>query len=51
MTREGETYDCGVCGGEHIIQVEEKGMPSVLGFTEYYVECPAYGAIVWTTSE
>jgi hypothetical protein len=50
MTREGEPYDCKVCGGEHKIKVDEKGMPSAFGFIEYYVDCPEYGAIVWTDS-
>lgn len=50
MTREGEPYDCRVCGGEHTIKVDRSGTPAIFGFVEYYVECPEYGEIVWTVA-
>ena len=48
MTEEGDSYDCDVCGGTHTVKLDEGGAAAALGFTEYYVNCPEYGAIHWT---
>lgn len=48
MNREGDDYDCDICGGTHTIRRDETGFPAALGFIEYHVDCPEYGTIAWT---